>query len=101
MTTTGQTTVTLRCTSTSGSEIAALTLTATSFAATALRAVVGEHTTGSMPAERFARAAFMAVAGYERRTDLRSRVIAKRLRELDRLALAAVGRGIPATITWA
>lgn len=95
-------TTTIRCVATTGTEIAQVVIdTTSSFASTALRAIVGEHATGTMPADRFARAAFMALAGYERRTDLRSHVIVKRLRELDHLALTAVGRGIPATITWA
>jgi hypothetical protein len=95
-------TVTLTCTGTNGAQIATLTLdTSTTFATTALRAVIGDRTSGTAPAERFARSTFNALRDYESKTDLRSRVILKHLSALDHLALTAVGRGIPATITWA
>lgn len=94
-------TVTLRCTTTAGVELAQLTIdTKSTFAASALQAVIGDRETGSVTASSFARIAFGAVRDYEGQPGLRAKVTLRHLRALDALALAAVTRDITATITW-
>lgn len=102
-TTTGRVnrTVTLRCITTDGDEISRIDIdTNSSFAASALNAVIGDRPSGTISAGRFARSTFAAMGDYEAKPDLRARVTLRHLQALDGLALAAVTRDIPATITW-
>lgn len=95
-------TLTLRCITPSGDDLTqpiSIDLNGT-MAVAALKSVIGDRANGTMAAASFARAVFNAMCDYEGQHDLRTRVILKHLRALDSLALAAVTRDIPATITW-
>lgn len=95
-------TVTLRCVGRDGRDLATpVTLNLDhALVAAALRAVVGDQAHGAVKATRFAQGAFEAGADLERTGTARDRFILKTVSRLDRLALSAVTRDIPATITW-
>lgn len=101
-TTTGHRTITLHCVTPDGRDLTQpVTINlASTFQTAALAAIVGDRISGTLPATKFAAAAFNAMCDYEDQRGLRARVILKHLRALDELALTAVRRDIPAVITW-
>jgi hypothetical protein len=95
-------TITLRCTTTAGHDLAEpVTINlASTFQAAALTAIIGDRASGALSATAFASAAFNATVDYQDQSGLRARVVLRHLCALDALALTAVRRDIPAIITW-
>lgn len=93
-------TVTVRCLDAAGTDVADPVLLTGRIGRDALALVVGGETDGSVDAALFARLAFGASCDAQDVRGCRAAAVMRRLCDLDRLALAAAGRDIPAVVAW-